>query len=173
MPIVQTSLKSKNYNALGIDEIADDISNIITVVNAIPESPTTAIVNITSAQILAMGSVGIELLPAPGVNAYYDVHKMVIEYTHNTTAYTIADPFINFGLQLSSINSNILTQGFNQAYIVSGSAAYVDGVEEVVWVGNSLLNGSLGIYTWNGTDPTLGDGTMRAIITYTVRTFGA
>lgn len=183
MAITPTSTKSKQYQALGIDEIANDIETAFTEVNSLQEqidnlpqgggSGTTVEVNISSAQILAMGTTGVELLPAPAMNEYYDVEKIILEYTHVTTAYTLADPYINFGMSLPSIDSYILTGGIDQAFVINNSSSYSDAIEEVSHVGNSILGQSLGLYTWNGTNPTLGDGTLRAIITYTTRTFGA
>jgi len=175
MPITQTSLKSKNYNALGIDEIADDISNIITVVNAIPESPTTAIVNISSAQILAMGTTPVVLLPAPGVGMYYDIDKIVLECDFNTTPYTLSDGNIIYfacGDETGIILAAFLKQSYDATGIVRmGSSLDID--KSVLVYRNNQTNTELSMGTWLGGDPTLGDGTIRAIITHTVRTFGA
>ena len=175
MSITQTSLKSKNYNALGIYEIADDISNIITVVNAMPESLTTATVNISSAQILAMGTTPIELLPAPGVGMYYDIEKVILEYTYGTTAYTLADLYLGFPNSfLTPIYSSQLTGLSDCVNIVTQGAKWSEAADFIAYSTElGLNNWSVQFTTWAFTNPTLGDGTMRAIITYTVRTFGA
>ena len=175
MPITQTSLKSKNYNALGIDEIADDISNIITVVNAIPESPTTAIVNISSAQILAMGSSPIELLPAPGAGKYYSIDKVVLEYTHISSGYTLADllTLSQTSSYLTILSAAIITNSGNRAMVTTKGVGSLDLVNEAALSEISDINTAITLGTYGNSNPTLGNGTMRAIITYTVRTFGA
>jgi hypothetical protein len=169
MPITQTSLKSKNYNALGIDEIADDISNIITVVNAIPESPTTAIVNISSAQILAMGTTPVELLPAPGVGKYYDIEKVILEYNYNSVGYSNApQPMPSMGNFYQEISVSFLSSASNDVVIINDFGRDPQGIYE-----RYIINQKLELGDYNGANPTLGDGTLRVIITYTVRTFGA
>jgi len=184
MPITQTSLKSKNYNALGIDEIADDISNIITVVNAMPESPTTAIVNISSAQILAMGTTPKQLLPAPGIGMYYDIEKYVIEYTNVTTGYSFAAndliaiyynggsyvPVVQIDQFPFSQSANSATLGVPTPEKTQAAGGFATNPK---MTGGNIFNLPLVFGTWSGTNPTLGNGTIRAIITYTVRTFGA
>ena len=44
-------------------------------------------VTITSAQTLSIGSIPVQILPAPGTNKYYDF-KVLFEYVFNTTAYS-------------------------------------------------------------------------------------
>jgi hypothetical protein len=169
MSITQTSLKSKNYNALGIDEIADDISNIITVVNAMPESPTTAIVNISSAQILAMGTTPVELLPAPGVGKYYDIEKVILEYNYNSVGYSNApQPMPSMGNFYQEISVSFLSSASNDVVIINDFGRDPQGIYE-----RYIINQKLELGDYNGANPTLGDGTLRVIITYTVRTFGA
>ena len=174
MPIVQTSLKSKNYNALGIDEIADDIENIITEVNILSAgggSGTTTTVNITSAQILAMGATPVGLLPAPGVGMYYDIERVILEYTHVTTAYTLADFIAIYGNQTTYglIYDSLISTAESMVYTFSPI-----GASDNTGAGYAeKLNKSVVLSTVTGADPTDGDGTLKAIITYTVRTFGA
>lgn len=176
MAITPTSTKSKQYQALGIDEIATDIetvftavNNLETEVNNLPAAPTTAIVNISSAQILAMGSSPIELLPAPGVGKYYDIEKIILEYTYGTTAYSNApQPMPSMGNFYSEIVVGFLTSTNNDVVIINDF-----GREPNSNYQNNIINQSLTLGDYNGTNPTLGDGTLRAIITYTTRTFGA
>lgn len=141
-------------------------------------APTITVVDITSAQILAMGTSPIELLPAPGVGKYYDVEKVVLEYTHVTTAYAnIAgtDDFaFEYGGDSTMFPSWILAQTENSFGVISLTQGYQADVNTSYNTGQVLtLNTALRLKTSAATDPTLGDGTLRAIITYTVRTFGA
>jgi len=175
MPITQTSLKSKNYNALGIDEIADDITNLIEEVNILSAGGgsdyTETIVNISSAQILTMGTTPIELLPAAGVGNYYDVEKIVIEFSSGAVQYTtgtITDltyvsssgNIINTSVDLIQATDNIVfmstipTYVLNQSYYVSKNESY-------------------SLTTNDSTNPTLGNGTLRVKIYHKTIIFGA
>lgn len=187
MPITPTSTKSKQYQALGIDEIANDIETAFTAINNLEGggSGTTEIVNISSAQILAMGTTPIQLLPAAGVGKYYDIDKVILEYTHVTTAYTLGTAtrirvsdsngmmfFDADSAQLSEVDNNVsrLTP-----ITVFNNAAGAGGSE--ITQGYFYTNDSLSLSTisdaGSGVDVTLGDGTLRVIITYNLRTFGA
>lgn len=174
MPITPTSTKSKQYQALGIDEIARDIETAFTAINAMPEAPTTTTVNISSAQILAMGSTPIELLPAAGVGKYYDIEKVIIEYTYISGTYGSIYP--------------VFQQGDKTNYGLIGWDGTTFPLESCIFVINDTAIGSSSGYPTNspiltnnpfrlttnsGADPTGGVATLRAIITYTTRTFGA
>lgn len=181
MAITPTSTKSKQYQALGIDEIANDIETVFTAVNDLettvgnletevnnlPASPTTTVVNISSAQILNMGSSPIELLPAPGVGKYYSEVLLFLEYNYNSLDYSIAN-----GKKL-------------QAYFDGAGAAAIFGEFAISYGENCFSfnslpqDGAIGLNlpillgVESNTNPTGGNGTLRAIITYTERTFGA
>jgi hypothetical protein len=166
-PIVER--KSAQNNAAQAIYTIEDISGA---------QYTETIVNISSAQILAMGSTPIELLPVAGANAYYDIDKVIIENVFNTTGYTITNDEVV--LQINS-NARFLRQ------ILGGSNAWfvirdLNGTEGVVSasVGADItpaygegLNKGLTINTYNATDPTLGDGTLRVKIYHKTITFGA
>lgn len=189
MPINPTSTKSKQYQALGIDEIANDIETVFNAVNDLetsvsdletevgnlPASPTTTVVNISSAQILAMHTTPVQLLPSLSANQYYDIEKMIIEYLAGNTPYTCAG---NVFLILNSNNVAFVDNGIIQ--MASNTAVFVDlfnkGINSFLGTDYVFNNGEYdpeGAVYINSQQNTLGDGTMRAIITYTVRTFGA
>jgi hypothetical protein len=133
---------------------------------------TETIVNISSAQILAMGTSPIELLPAAGANSYYEVDKIRFEYSHNTTAYTIANRLYVYGGDIYVVIKNsFIADGSDYVGSVVPSPSMVDTVP--VFQLENGLNTSLVFSVEGGVDPTAGDGTLRAIITYTLRTFGA
>jgi len=134
-------------------------------------------VTASSAEILAMGSSGIELLAAPGANKYYDIPKIHLEYTHNTTAYTLADPVLYFyGAFMGNIDKEILTTASSKVILLDGnSSVKINAVEDIPYhivPDNGGINQPVQIYTWAGTNPTLGDGTILAKIWYKVKTFG-
>lgn len=138
---------------------------------------TETIVNISSTQILSAGTQPIELLPAPGVGKYYN-WDITLEYLHNTTPYNTTSSILvgdvdNYSAAI--MHSSIITSNVNQVITVSSKAKYGEaGVENGVTVGYSMgLNKGVYLFTYTQANPTLGDGTIRAIIAYTVRTFGA
>lgn len=142
------------------------------------ESGTTATVNITATQILAMGTTPIELLPAPGVGMYYDIEKVVLEYTHLTTSYDLeAGNLINVRssdnwkyIGLTKIGA-LQTQNRVTTLILTG--AEIDNTNNFVQGGWRNLNTSIILDTYYGTNPTLGNGTLRVKIYYKTITFGA
>jgi hypothetical protein len=133
---------------------------------------TTEVVNISSAQILAMGTTPIELLPAAGANKYYDIEKVILEYTFNTTAYTgdlilgVGSPVFMY-LEQGSLNS-----GANWVSVMNPMSSALDLTNEVAFAYTSQTNSNLQLERWSGSIAD-GDGTLRVIITYTLRTFGA
>lgn len=172
MAITPTSTKSKQYQALGIDEIATDIETVFTAVSTLQDNPSTGytetIVNISSAQILAMGTTPIELLPAAGANSYYDIDKVILEYTHVTTAYDdslISYVILRNGSQYtSSVNSGFISNASNKGQRLSFIGLEVDYIS---------LNSNLTLGTDNDLNPTLGNGTIRVKIYHKTITFGA
>ena len=186
MPLTQESEVNKNYQALGMDEVARDIENIIAQVNTNTEDIaslggyTETIVNISSAQILAMGSSPIELLPAPGSSKYYELQKVVLEYTHNSTAYT---PPINdaYGVIYEADYSGFyIAESFMNSARSEVVVAFVQSPDVVFNIGTNVatitpfrLNQKLVFTTWAGGSPTLGDGTLRVKIYHKTITFGA
>lgn len=136
-------------------------------------APTTVEVDITSAQILAMGTTPIELLPAAGTNKYYDVEKIILEYTNNTTAYSLVDDFlrVTYSTLGYSIDKQVITAGMDTLCIADST--YSISVGNQLFSQALLPNASIELTTDNSANPTLGDGTLRVIITYTTRTFGA
>lgn len=143
---------------------------------------TTTVVNISSAQILAMGTTPVELLPTPGAGKYYDIEKIILEYTYVTTAYTLGDVtrfriIDSGGMQYTHSDALILTELQSCFAICDMLTPFGIVSTYEITQGYGYVNSSFEIKTVNdlgqATDPTLGDGTIRAIITYTVRTFGA
>lgn len=173
MPIVQKSIDSLGYQPVDERLIAEDIQALIEEVNILSEGGgnsdyTETIVNITSAQILNMGSTPIELLPAAGVGKYYDYYGFG-EYLFNTAAYVfIGDSgFIGglnsyFGQDLNNIlGGNSGTFKFSSAGSILGKTEPQQNNESIVFT------------TYDSENPTLGDGTLRVKIYHKTITFGA
>lgn len=135
--------------------------------------------------ILGLGSVPIELLPAGGANTYYE-YKGVIEYSGGTTGYVYtgngsAIVVGNYNTFAGTyIQNNIIEQTQN---LIANFSSYGTANDE--FVGEPLpsntesvssyplaLNESVQMFTWDGVDPTTGDGTIKVKIWYTLRTFG-
>jgi hypothetical protein len=167
------TLRQAKGSKLTIQEMDDNF------VYATAGGATTTVVNISSAEILAMGTSPIELLPAPGVGKFYDYHGY-LELTYGTTTYSLADAIMLGGLNSYTgtfLRQSIISNGDNCVCFFSNTLPQetFNGTSLPELVGNNiiLLDEPIVLTTWNGTDPTLGDGTLRAIITYTTRTFGA
>jgi hypothetical protein len=129
-------------------------------------------VDISSAQILALNS-AVELLPTSGVGNYYDIEKMIFEFSQGATDYAATADF-----QIFSNTSD---------YLVTMSRALITNTDGI---GNKAVKISLG--QWNSESgtagggqvlnenldlfmspaPTLGDGTIKVKIWYSVRAFG-
>jgi hypothetical protein len=172
MPLVQKSVKSLGYEPTDERLIAEDIEQIITSVNALEggggSEYTETIVNISSAQILAMGTNPIVLLAPSGANTYYDIEKVIFEYTHVTTSYD--DGLIGFltfrqgDVLLCKLSSNVIYLTGNK-----GQRIYFGNNE----LESLSLNENFVLSTDTTENPTLGDGTLRVKIYHKTITFGA
>lgn len=134
-----------------------------------------ATVNITSADILSMGTTPIELLPAPGANNYYDIQYIIFEFTRNTTSYVLADqPVVWIGGGEFAILAPSLITGltpYRMLKVTPGPIA-VNGDGNATWNVPNGLNENVYLQSLYSANPTAGDGTMRAIICYRNVTFG-
>lgn len=125
--------------------------------------------------ILGMGATPITLLAAPEVGQYYEIEKIILEYTYGTATYTPELIYIANQNEYYLIDSNLISSVANAWTKSIGIYKVInDGFGDNVAVAKgSSLSGSLSIGTWSGTNPTDGNGTLRAIIIYRVRKFGA
>lgn len=193
--IGKTAKDTRMARLIDINQVVDEVNNELFIIDgeqviqdmrltlleadvtALPPTPTTTIVNITSAQILAMGTTPITLLPAPGVGMYYDIEKIILEYTSVTIDYTSTSDYLKIIVNdedFAFINSSFLAWG-NQFVTVTTSATNNVVADELIsWIPGSSFNKTVTLIATNPVaNPTDGDGTLRAIITYTIRTFGA
>ena len=83
---------------------------------------TEKIINITSAQILTLGT-PIELLPAPGAGKYYVIDRIQMEYSFRTAAYVFPTSLTFYldGCFDSYIDKTLLTGATDSVCVVSGN----------------------------------------------------
>jgi hypothetical protein len=121
----------------------------------------TKVVDVSSAEILTMGTTPVELLPSPGAGKYYEIESILTKYTHVTTAYDFlsALSFLFGGNAIAFIEQmiNIASNSVKKSLETTLTA--------------SLLNSSFYLSTQDSSDPILGDGTLQVIIKYKVNTF--
>ena len=138
-------------------------ANIGQVADAIGGYQYYTAVTVSSAEILTLSSSPIELLPAPGVGYYYDI-KLILEYTFNTTPYTVAS-----GDLIIDDGTNVMYDIFS---LQSIGADVVFMTQSMVGP-NTIIFPNSSIYLSQQTaDPTLGDGEMLLKIWYSIRSLG-
>ena len=129
-------------------------------------------VQISSAQILAMGGSPIELLPSLSANSYYD-YIMIFEFTGSSVAYDFTAQLCNIVIfpsntRVSSSNNWGSTTGSYEITQVSTDALLSSAPAEI----NSAFS-AVQLTTSSGDDATQGNGTALVKIWYKVRTFGS
>ena len=137
---------------------------------------TYAEVAVSSADILAFGGFTPKtLLTTPAANQYYDISKVIIEFTEGNTTYTFGGTHLR--LEYSDIGFFIdpilITGGYDAAIVLdfnsrASETFEVNGLKLPIYPNYS----SLILDTVFGSSPTLGDGTMLVKIWYKVKTFG-
>lgn len=113
-------------------------------------------VTVTSAEILDSHDNPVELLPAPGVNSFYQTINATIKRSFNTTAY---DTNVNGNFTIGSeVIGGTLDLSFTQTSYISGTGSFiVDDIE----------NQGLFFSTESG-NPENGDGELVFYITYQI-----
>jgi len=130
---------------------------------------TETIVNISSAQILSMGTTPIELLPAPGENKYYEGY-IIVEWNHGTVNYDFFSTFLVCYGGMTAYTFIDVTQLLNNQDLVfkSTNGNQFDGSSY-----GTLLNYGVYMTTDDANDPTDGNGIGRVKIYHKTITFGA
>jgi len=120
-------------------------------------------VTITSAQTLTIGTLPVQILPAPGANKYYDI-KTYFEYVFNSTAYSSTGTF-----QLVDNTTKRVTNQFD----INGQLVSRVFVSDMNFQNQfTSLNSQIDFTTSNSTDPTLGDGYFKIKVYYNIVDFG-
>ena len=182
---IKTAAELKAYFETGDVPTQQEFVNLIDTIFSM-SGYTETIVNISSSQILNMGTTPIELLPAPGVNKYYDIEQIAFEYTYGTTPYS-GIQYITYAGRL--INSDLIQAEENRVLTILPNVSYsaarsfnngettnlINIIESFNRINDPIVISSSIFVNLSGfeeANPTDGDGTMRAIIKYKVRTFG-
>jgi hypothetical protein len=175
---IKTAAELKAYFETGDVPTQQEFVNLIDTIFSM-SGYTETIVNISSSQILNMGTTPIELLPAAGVNKYYDIENIILEYIPNTISYNTTSGFVRlyYGNLNAAISSKIV--GSDNRYIALitdlknrsnvSDDTFIPEAVDILYGGEA--DGILALTSDNG-NPTDGNGTMRAIIKYKVKTFG-
>lgn len=141
---------------------------------------TETIVNISSAQILAMGTNPIELLPAAGVGKYYDIDKVLFE-SSGTIDYTIGVGsyiYIYEGI-IGYVSANLLRPASSQVPLYANlkSSPGYDSADGIPMTNALATNRAVELSYYDDTNlvpnPTGGDGTLRVKIYHKTLTFGS
>jgi hypothetical protein len=137
------------------------------------------IITILPASILTLGTVGAELIGAPGAGMYFDEIKIALEFIAGATPYTLGTGTVlavqyEGGAYIAKADAFALGEADDAAWIITTSPNYEIADNPVI--GNVEFNSAVMLVLQDDAggpvDPTLGDGTFRAVITYKVREFG-
>ena len=138
------------------------------------------IVTVTSGEILNLGSRPVQLLPSPGIQEYYVIDRIQMEYSFRTTAYVFptSPTFYLDGCFDSYIDKTLLTSSTDTVCVISGNLRNTittgSGSGSVRIITNKdVLGSNLIMGTTNGDNPINGDGSMRVKIYYMIVRFGA
>lgn len=132
-------------------------------------------VEISSAQILSMGSNPIDLLPPLSAGQYYDA-KVILEFSPGNQLYNLDNdfPLVDLNKAYAGVIRNSLIRSASNAVAVITDLiiSTPDTISGAVVRSIMLNEGSLTLRTYNETDPVDGNGTLLAKIWYNIRTFG-
>lgn len=117
-------------------------------------------ITVTSAQTLSLNTLPVTLLPAPGVNKYYDF-KVLFEYNFNTTQYT-SNPVVVVDNTSNPISNEFDIQSSNNVVLVSDMNSQSNLTN---------VNSELKLFA-KLADPTGGDGSLKIKIYYNIINFG-
>lgn len=151
-----------------LDENIINIASSITELNAVKYEYT--VVNISSAEILNLVSEPVTLLPAPGDGKYYDIDRIIFEFTYNSLVYNSVGDYLTVynGKGTSSFYAALITDSQDSACVCKMAASFDSGggglaVAPLVGINAPLLLTSEG-------NITSGNGTLKAKIYYKVNT---
>lgn len=155
----------------------DDIKNYV------GSGYTETVVNISSAQILAADATELTLLPSRSGLEYDEVDKIVVEYTHNNTAYSISSSgFIKIFRTLDSGSNGPIKWIYGSMLSTAESSVVVPETSTVTQTIGfpqqtnnrltlSVMQSALVLRLTHAA--TLGDGTLRLKIYHKTNTFGS
>lgn len=128
------------------------------------------VVNISSAQALAMYTSPVLIVPAPGAHKTIFVHDMFVEYAYGGTPYANGS---GFAIQYTSAGSDAGLVIINSNIDPNGSASDFGGDPAVPFVNSDVVASYVnqGIYASTSINNyTAGNGTFRVSLFYTIVT---
>jgi hypothetical protein len=131
------------------------------------------VVDISSSDILSMDSTPIILLPAPGVGKYYDVDKIIFEFSYNSLPYNTANNFLNIynGRGTTNIYAALISDTLD-AVCITKLPTFFDSIEGGL-AAAPLVGINTALTMSAGAPITSGNGTLKAKIYYKTMTFTA
>lgn len=157
------------------DTLYGDGSNLTN----LPSGWIETTIDLTAGDISTIGSSPITLLPAPGVNKYYE-YDGELEFTFISTPLTFSFPE-TLGITLDKSDQKTGTWFYEVGFTRNGVFKFSSdvptyvrslGLYQVTRVSAIKLDEPLTLMTWNGTNPTGGDGTIKIKLKYKIKTFG-
>ena len=144
---------------------------------------TETVINISSAQILSMGSSPIQLLPNTGRNQYY-IFEGILEFIGTGTQYSMSSDSTSAIRIYYDQSFNGAGCYFDKAFILSKDSSVIPFTSTPNVGTNKAQNGiglnsSIFLSTNDGGNPTYKGGgkeepgTIRIVLKYKVKTFGA
>jgi hypothetical protein len=163
--------RSSQANGLSSMVTIEQIAEKVEAINGGSSGYTETIVDVPSEQILAMGTTPIVLLPAAGANAYYDIEKIIFEYSFIATPYALVGKIMVLGMNTTYaiIKDSLITEPTNMQAVMS--TPIIDPSVSPYFA--DPLNVFITLTIDNGNNPTDGDGTLRVKIYHKTITFGA
>ena len=133
---------------------------------------TETIVNLSALDILALGS-GVVLLPSLISGEYYNIDSIIIEFSPNTTPYTMAgigNIQLSYGTASVYIDNQFIL-GFSENVVMIKDPIKSSGTAVYNYI-DSTAGDTVVLTTDTGLSPLVGDGTAKAKIKYKIETFG-
>lgn len=131
-------------------------------------------IDVTSQQLLNDIGSGIEVVPAPGLNKYVEIEKAIFEFTPGSVTY---DSNGNSYLYLTDFNTNgqvvniSVVLNIVKVYSIAKKGAYISSADNVSYEVDNVLNQPCYLSTWNGTNLTLGNGSLKLKVWYYIHNF--
>ena len=131
--------------------------------------PQRLVVTLTNAQILALQTAPVQLLPAPGTGVFYTVNKAILVNENTGTAYAGTPGVITVGYT-SSLTTNALSGTVAATFLTSPTAPTaitVTGGVTAATATSALSNQPIYINVATN-NPTTGTGTLKVILEYSI-----
>lgn len=124
-----------------------------------------------ASDILSLGTSPFILLPTPGKGSYFDIQKIIFSFKVGVSVYSLTDPYLKVyspgGYNLA-INKKIITEGNDTIIISGGYQTTIDTTNFVTVAPQVVTNSDLLLSTFNGNNPTNGNGELTIKIQYTI-----